>query len=129
MDVSDEDVVSFKQWTHSEKVHTNNMDGKLCRGAHGASGELDNTPLHSPLQVTSSFLSSCKASLTTDSTTVLFHFAENESFITQDAAEEHYCENTQATIHPCAVSRLKDDARVSALPVTTQNMIQLLNIR
>lgn len=127
MDVSDEDAVSFKQWTHSEKVHTNNMDGKLVEELTRQVEKLDNTPLHS--QVTSGFLSLCKVSLTTDSTTVLFHFAENESFITQDAVEEHYCENTQATIHPCAVNHLKDDARVSASPVTTQNMIQLLYTR
>ena len=56
------------------------------------------------MKAQSSFLKSLKDDLAPDTVIILLDFAENYSFIIQDATKGHHWDNSQATLHPfCCV--------------------------
>lgn len=49
----------------------------------------------------------CKRHLTEETMIVLLDFAENYSFVVQDAIQGHQLHNSQATLHPFTIYHLK----------------------
>jgi len=66
------------------------------------------TAHHFIAKAQASYLSACKSTLTKDTAVVFLDFAENYSFIIQDAIQGHHWNNSQATLHPFAVYYLKE---------------------
>ena len=50
-----------------------------------------------------------KETLQQDTTIILLDFAENYSFVVQDAIQGFYWENSQATLHPFTIYYKEDD--------------------
>jgi hypothetical protein len=63
----------------------------------------------------SQFLKEKKASLQPGEIIILMDFAENFSFIVQDAAQSFHWDNRQATLHPMVVYFKKDDGTLECV--------------
>ena len=115
-DMSEEDLVTFKQWDHSDRgctliTRTESMEAFVVE----LTQQMENLTTHHYIAKSqAAFLSSCKSSLSEGTVLVLLDFAENYSFIVQDAVQGHHWDNSQATLHPFAVYYLKED-KVSCL--------------
>lgn len=107
-DMSDDDVVTFKQWSHSDKGCTLiTRSEPVAAFVDELTRQYDNLMCHHYIAKSqAAFLSTCKASLDTETALILLDFAENYSFIVQDAVQGHHWDNTQATLHPFAVYHL-----------------------
>lgn len=109
-DIDDEELFMFKQWYHSD--HGINIVTRcetvacfvdeLCR-------QMEILTTHDFIaKAQSAYLSTCKSNLTEETAIVLLDFAENYSFIVQDAIQGHHWNNSQATLHPFTIYHLKD---------------------
>ena len=58
---------------------------------------------HYIMKSQSAYLRELKDSLGTHTAVVLLDFAENYSFLVQDAVQGHHWDNSQATIHPFVI--------------------------
>ena len=103
-DVDAEDNINFKQWVHtdrttlvSQQLPMNEFITQVCTAFH----ELRHHHFVSKAQA--NFLNELKECLQDDAAIVLLDFAENYSFVIQDAVQGHYWDNSQATLHPFVV--------------------------
>jgi len=49
------------------------------------------------------YLSYCKENMDTNTVLILLDFAQNYSFLEQDAVQGYHCDNSQATLHPFVI--------------------------
>ena len=77
-----------------------------------------------------SYLQFVKEQLTPNNALILLDFAENYSFIVQDAIQSYHWNNSQATLHPFVVyfreincETLRCKIRVTALYLTVYNIV------
>lgn len=96
-----EESIEFKQWVHTdhETLETNvltveNFIEKLSSKIWKLTGH------HFVAKHQSEYLKSLKTDLKETELIVLMDFAENYSFVVQDAAQGFHWENSQATVHP-----------------------------
>ena len=61
------------------------------------------------------YLSQQKESLTRGTAVVLLDFAENYSFVVQDAVQGYYWDNSQATLHPLVAYYRKEDGNLGTI--------------
>ena len=61
------------------------------------------------------YLSQQKESLTGGTAVVLLDFAENYSFVVQDAVQGYYWDNSQATLHPLVAYYQKEDGNLGMI--------------
>ena len=108
--ITDEDNINFKQWDNTERgcniitrcESVGNFVDELCK-------QMKNLTVHHFIAKSqAAFLTSCKDNLTSDTALVLLDFAENYSFIVQDAIQGHHWNNSQATLHPFTIYHSKD---------------------
>lgn len=119
VEMDEEDIISFKQWAtsdHGVSIVTRSETvaifvDELCR-------QMETLTTHDFIaKAQSAFLSSCKANLPEDTALVLLDFAENYSFIVQDAIQGHHWNNSQATLHPFAIYHQPKDGKLQCLSV------------
>ena len=104
-EIDEEDLITFKQWEQSDQgVSIVTRSESLTTFVDELSKQLENLTVHHYIAKSqAAFLSSSKLGLTKDTAIVLLDFAENYSFIVQDAIQGHHWNNSQATLHPFAV--------------------------
>jgi len=110
--VDDDDEINFKQWDHSDRgCNLVTRTGTADIFIDELSQQMENLTVHHFIAKSqASYLAACKSKLTPDTAIVLLDFAENYSFIVQDAIQGHHWDNSQATLHPFAVYHMKDNA-------------------
>ena len=103
-DLDGEDVLVFKQWVHTDRTSlvtiqetVNGYIDKLCMAVH------DLAPHHYIAKSQASYLRHLKETIPENEAIILLDFAENYSFIIQDAVQGHHWDNSQATLHPFVV--------------------------
>src|SRR6218665_1427307 len=109
--MDDEDTINFKRWeqadygvsivSRSEMVAV--LIEELCRQV-----ELI-TSHYFIAKSQAEFLTASKTTLKENSAVILLDFAENYSFLVQDAIQGHHWNNRQATLHPFTVYYMKDN--------------------
>ena len=68
-----------------------------------------------PAKAQAAYLSQQKESLTRGTAVVLLDFAENYSFVVQDAVQGYYWDNSQATLHPLVAYYRKEDGNLGTI--------------
>ena len=103
-DIECEDQVKYKQWLHT--------DGTKLVDLHLPHNEYMDLLLekfdflrhhHFIAKSQSEFLQITKDTLADDAVIILLDFAENYSFLVQDAVQGYHWDNSQATLHPFCV--------------------------
>ena len=99
-----DDVVSYKQWVHTDRTTLVSVQSPLHEFIDVVCSSFDHLRHHHfIMKAQASFLRSLKDGLAPDTAIILLDFAENYSFIVQDAVQGHHWDNSQATLHPFAV--------------------------
>ena len=98
-DLDGEDVLVFKQWVHTDRTSlvtiqetVNGYIDKLCMAVH------DLAPHHYIAKYQASYLRHLKETIPENEAIILLDFAENYSFIIQDAVQGHHWDNSQAIL-------------------------------
>ena len=114
-----DDVVNYKQWCHNGQLMLQSISSTVSEFINQVSEAADTATGHyftckSQLQ----YLRLLKESLPITSAIILLDFAENYSFVCQDAIQEFYWNIEQATLHPFAVYyRLSTDEELRCLSI------------
>lgn len=100
-DLDPDEPISFKQWiyTDCDTLHTCQLSTEEFI-AELSTKLFQLTSHHFNSKHRSSYLRIMKENLVQDSIIILMDFAENYSFIVQDAVHGFHWENSQATLHP-----------------------------
>ena len=103
-DIDDEDTINYKQWVHTDRTTKCYQHNSLylifcqkCMIWLMASGNIISSTNQS------SYLRSLKENIPQDTVIILSDFAENYSFVVQDAVQGHHWDNSQGIFHPFAV--------------------------
>lgn len=99
-----DDIVTYSQWTNTDRsniIKRSTTYGELVDSICEQSGDV--TAHHYVKVAQSEFLKQLKWSLNPHHIIVQMDFAENYSFVVQDAAQSFYWNNAQATVHPIVV--------------------------
>ena len=114
-DVDHDDMISYKQWLHTDRTTLVSIQQLMpefvetaCNAIHGL------RPHHFINKSQSSYLKSLKQNIPENQVIILSDFAENYSFVVQDAVQGHHWDNSQATLHPFAVYH-NDSGKVKCL--------------
>lgn len=109
-EMNDDDQIPFKQWDHSERgCNLVTRSESVVNFIEELSRQMENLTVHHYIsKAQSAYLSFCKTALSEDTALILLDFAENYSFIVQDAIQGHHWNNSQATLHPFAVYYLNE---------------------
>ncbi|MCH2405823.1 MAG: hypothetical protein MK200_06480 [Nitrosopumilus sp.] len=105
-----DNLVNFKYWTSEEK-HTQLKDmSENCEDfIELLSNKLDKgTKHHFTAKAQAQYLKWLKENLSSDEAIILLDFAENFSFVVQDAVQGFHWNNDQATLHPFSVYSMVD---------------------
>ena len=99
-----EDLITFKQWVQTDRTTLVTLQlplqefiTKICSTFH----ELRHH--HFIAKAQAKFLTNLKSNLPENAAVILLDFAENYSFVIQDAVQGHHWDNSQATLHPFVV--------------------------
>jgi len=105
MNIEDEsDEISFKQWQHTDRTTLITRTEKVSDFLELLVQQNSSVTTHHFIAKSqASFLSASKENLDENTAIVLLDFAENYSFIVQDAVQGFHWENSQATLHPFAI--------------------------
>ncbi|XP_033127584.1 uncharacterized protein LOC117125231, partial [Anneissia japonica] len=103
-DLDLDDEISFKQWGHTDRselvcftLSIENYISKVCDA-------FDNLRDHHFIsKAQAKYLTELKNNLSEDEVLILLDFAENYSFVVQDAVQGFHWNNAQATLHPFVV--------------------------
>ncbi len=105
-----DDLISFKQWSHTDRTALITRSESLADFIEEVADALDSLTTHHYIsKAQAAYLNQCKAELDTHTALVLMDFAENYSFVIQDAIQGYYWDTSQATLHPLAVYFCKED--------------------
>jgi hypothetical protein len=97
-------MVSFKQWVHTDRTILISMQQPLSEFLNTVCEAVDGLRCHHFVAKSqSSYLLDLKESIPSNMVIVLLDFAENYSFLIQDAVQGHHWDNSQVTLHRFAV--------------------------
>ena len=103
-DYDGNDVISYKQWVSTDRTTLITNQTTVSEFIDTATNMIyDLCHHHFIKEAQSRYLRESKEKLATDTVLILMDFAENYSFILQDAIQGFYWQNNQATLHPFAV--------------------------
>ena len=103
-DMDDDDIVHYKQWLHTDCTTLASLQLSVTEFIETACESLSKLHHHHFISnAQSAFLKSTKETLTPGTAIILMDFAENYSFVVQDAVQGDHWNNSQATLHPFAV--------------------------
>ena len=109
-DVDPEEIVEFQQWVQTDRT---SLESKLMLVgdflSHLVSKVYDISVHHFVSKHQAQYLRTCKENLKTGDIVVLMDFAENYSFVVQDAVQGFHWENSQASLHPFVVYYHQDN--------------------
>ena len=110
--ISDEvDEIKYKQWVTTDR--TTLTEHSLSRSDYIETlvEKVNKLSIHHYIaKHQSSHLQQLKDNLKSNEIIILLDFAENYSFVVQDAAQGYYWDNSQCTLHPFAVYYLQTDS-------------------
>lgn len=102
--MDEDDTITFKQWEHSDRstittqvLCIEDFVAKLCDQLNIL------TAHHYTAIAQAAYLKYCKENLDSSTVLILLDFAENYSFVVQDAVQGFHWNNSQATLHPFAI--------------------------
>ncbi|XP_071948717.1 uncharacterized protein [Antedon mediterranea] len=99
-----DDNINYKQWMHTDRTTIVSLQAPLQEFLEMVCNSFDKLRQHhfvAKSQV--AYLRSLKENIQNDTAIVLLDFAENYSFLIQDAIQGFYWENSQATLHPFVI--------------------------
>jgi len=100
-DMDPGDEVHYKQWLHTDRTALINMTLPVSDYIEKVTDALDNLRHHHYIAKTqAAYLRRLKADIQQGTAIILLDFAENYSFVVQDAVQGHHWNNSQATLHP-----------------------------
>jgi len=103
-DMDDDDIVSYKQWLHTDRTTIVSLQLPVSEFIETLVKALDALRHHHYIAKSqSTYLKSTKDSLHPGSIVILMDFAENYSFVVQDAVQGQHWNNSQVTLHPFAI--------------------------
>jgi hypothetical protein len=109
-DFDSDDPIHYKQWVHTDRTSLVSLTVSTHEFIQLASDALDGLRQHHFIaKAQSSYLTKLKEDLSPDEAIVLLDFAENYSFIIQDAVQGHHWDNSQATLHPFVIYYISED--------------------
>ena len=101
VDSSADEEIRFKQWVSTDRTTLHDCCMPVSDFIETLADKCDKlTTHHFVSKHQSAYLSSLKESISTDEAIIILDFAENYSFIVQDAAQGFHWDNSQATLHP-----------------------------
>ena len=103
--ISDEvDQIKYKQWVSTDRTTLTDHVATPQEFIECLAEKTDKLAVHHFIaKHQSGHLKSLKEHLTEDSCIMLLDFAENYSFLVQDAAQGYHWDNSQCTLHPFAI--------------------------
>lgn len=105
-----DDDINYKQWVRTDRTALITHKAPLSEFLDIFCEKFYSLKVHHFIAKTqSAFLTSCKENLADDSIIILLDFAENYSFIVQDAVQGFHWNNSQATIHPFVMYYKEDN--------------------
>lgn len=103
-DYDPDDIIEFKQWIHTDRDTLDTKQLPMEDFIEELASKISNLSSHHYIaKHQSCYLKSLKENLTVGELVILMDFAENYSFIVQDATQGFHWENSQATLHPFVV--------------------------
>lgn len=100
-DTTEDSEVSFKQWMSTDRTTIQTCSSTLADFVETIVKKTDElTSHHFIWKHQGAFLSTLKEQLKQNEAIIILDFAENYSFVVQDAVQGYHWENSQATIHP-----------------------------
>lgn len=103
-DMDDDDYVHYKQWLHTDRTTLVSLQLPVAEFVQVACEALDNLRPHQFIaKAQAAFLRMTKETLELNNFVILMDFAENYSFVIQDAVQGQHWNNSQATLHPFTV--------------------------
>lgn len=104
-----DDLISFNQWVTTDRTTLVMHQMTVEEFVTEIVSKIDKLTVHEYISKHQSrYLTELKSVLSPNECIVLLDFAENYSFIVQDAAQGYHWENTQATLHPFVVYYRED---------------------
>ncbi|XP_060780327.1 uncharacterized protein LOC132888272 [Neoarius graeffei] len=103
-DIEPEDIITYKQWVLTDRTALVTLQLPVSEFIPQVCKQFNDLRAHHFVaKAQSAFLRELKDTLPHDSAIVLLDFAENYSFIVQDAVQGHHWDNSQATLHPFCI--------------------------
>ena len=104
-----DDIINYKQWMHTDRTNLVSLQISLQEFIDAICDAIDSLRQHHFVAKSqSSYLHTLKKNLPQDTAIVLLDFAENYSFLIQDAIQCFYWDNSQATLHPFAIYHMEN---------------------
>ena len=114
--IVDDDELTFKQWTDTDGTRLITRQELACDLLEEIVLQINALTSHSFIaKAQAAYLSGQKESLTRGTAVVLLDFAENYSFVVQDAVQGYYWDNSQATLHPLVAYYRKEDGSLGTI--------------
>lgn len=102
--IDDDDVVKYKQWLHTNRTTLVDLIAPFCDFVSSVCDACEKLCSHHFIMKSQAqYLKETKATLNGETAVILLDFAENYSFVIQDAVQGHHWDNSQVTLHPFAV--------------------------
>ena len=99
-----DEEITYKQWVSTDRTALVTYQPDVSEFVEALTDKLyELCHHHFTKEVQSSYLTGAKATLDDQTCLILMDFAENHSFLLQDAIQGFYWQNEQATLHPFAV--------------------------
>lgn len=104
-----DDIITYKQWMHTDRTALVSLQTSLEEFIDTVCNAVDSLRQHHFITKSqASYLRSLKETLADDTAIILLDFAENYSFLVQDAIQGYYWDNSQATLHPFAIYHMEE---------------------
>ena len=114
--IEEDDELTCKQWTHTDGTRLITRQELACDLLEEIILQINALTSHSFIaKAQAAYLSQQKKSLTRGTAVVLLDFAENYSFVVQDAVQGYYWDNSQATLHPLVAYYRKEDGNLGTI--------------
>ena len=119
-----EDNISYMQWVSTDRTQIESCSEPVHDFLGEIGEQIEKLRTHNYIAKSqSSFLSNSKEKLGEGEAIVLLDFAENYSFVVQDAIQGFYWDSSQATVHPFAVyHKVGGSLKVTSLCVISDHM-------
>ena len=102
--LEDEVIIHFKHWISTDRTTLEERTNPIAEFLEMLIQEIDQlTTHHYVARNQSNYLKHLKVTLEPKQAIIILDFAENYSFIVQDAIQGFHWNNSQATLHPFAV--------------------------
>lgn len=100
----EDDNINFQQWVSTDRTTLVTQQLSMADFIELLTNKLDNLTVHHYIaKHQSGYLTELKEKIPETECIVILDFAENYSFIVQDAAQGFHWDNSQVTLHPFAV--------------------------